>query len=199
MPASAQLRRLREGLNGPLTLGELAARLGREGTGLLVILIATPFLQPLPMGGLSMPAGLLIAAAGLQAARGADRLSLPRLAAERRLEGPALRGLLGLAERIVVFLERVSRPRGPAWARSPRLLGLAIAAVGFILALPFYLPLAAMLCALPLILLGLALIEEDGASGLLGLLAAAACVAYHVAAARLIWDLLRALARRVAA
>jgi hypothetical protein len=197
MAAAAQLRRLRDGLGGALDLGELAARLGSEGTGLLVILLSIPFLQPLPTGGLSVPAGLLIAAAGLQAARGADQLRLPAFVARKSLDEATLRRLLGLAEKAVGFLERAARPRGPAWARSPRLLGFTIAALGALLAVPFYLPFAAMVCALPLVLLGLALIEGDGACGALGLVAAAACAAYHAAVVRVAWIAASALARRV--
>ncbi len=187
MAAAAHLRRLREGLDGALTLGELAARLGREGTGLLVVLLAAPFLQPLPTAGLCIPAGLIIAAAGLRLARGGEGLVLPRLASERALEEATLRRLLGAAEKIVGWLERAARRRGPDWARSPRLLGGVLAALGAGLAVPVYVPLGAAFCAVPMVLLGLALIEEDGLCGVLGLMAAAACVAYHAAFARLVW------------
>jgi hypothetical protein len=195
---SAHLRRLRDGIDGPLTLGALAARLGREGAGLLVILLSAPFLQPLPTGGLSLPAGLLIAAAGLQTARGEGGLRLPRFAAERRLDETALRRLLGLAEKVLGVLEKATRARGPESARAPRLLGAAVAVLGLALAVPIYIPFAAMACALPLVLLGLALAEEDGVCGALGLLLAAGAVAYHVAAARLLWSAAAALARRLA-
>jgi hypothetical protein len=196
MAAAEHLRRLREGLGGPLELGELAARLGREGAGLLVILLSAPFLQPLPTGGLSVPAGLLIAAAGLKVARGTDRLVLPNFVARKRLEEVNQRRLLGLAEKTVGFLEKIARRRGPDWARSPRLVGWTIAALGAALAVPFYLPFAAMACALPLVLLGLALIEEDGACAVTGLFGAVVCFAYHVAAVRLAWLAVTALARR---
>jgi hypothetical protein len=196
MAAAEHLRRLREGLGGSLTLGELAARLGREGAGILVILLAAPFLQPLPTGGLSVPAGLLIAAAGLQVARGGERLALPEFVARRRLEEGALRSLLAAAEKVAAFLERAARRRGPAWSRSPRALGVAIAAVGALLAVPLYLPLSAMACGAALLLLGLALIEEDGLCGLLGLAAAALCMVYHVAAVRLAWSAVAAALRK---
>ena len=198
MAASEHLRRLREELGGGLTLGELSSRLGRDGAGILIILLSAPFLQPIPTGGLSVPAGLLIAAAGLQIARGGDRLNLPEFVARKRLEEPTLKKLLAIAEKLAAFLERAAHRRGPAWARSPRLLGFTIAAIGAALAVPFYMPFAAMACAVPLILLALALIEEDGASGVLGLLAAAACFVYHLAVAGLAWTWARALLRKFA-
>jgi hypothetical protein len=195
--AAAHLRRLREGLNGPLTLGELSSRLGREGAGLLVILLSAPFLQPLPTGGLAIPAGLLIAAAGLRTARGGESLRLPKLAAERRLEEPAARRLLGLAEKIVAFFERAARSRGPEFGRSPRLIGSAIVVLGLLLAAPVYIPLGAMASALPLILLGLALTEEDGLAGALGVLIGLAALAYHAAFVKLVWAATLALLRKV--
>ncbi|NNN05995.1 MAG: exopolysaccharide biosynthesis protein [Elusimicrobia bacterium] len=197
MAAAAHLRRLRGGLDGALTLGELAARLGRDGTGLLLILLAAPFLQPLPTAGLCVPAGLLIAAAGLRLARGGEGLVLPRFASERTLEEATLRRLLSAAEKIVGWLERAAKRRGPDWARSPRLIGWMIAALGAGLALPIYVPLGATVCAAPILLLGLALIEEDGACGLLGLLAAVACVAYHAAFARLAWVAIATFLKKV--
>jgi hypothetical protein len=198
MATAAHLRRLRDGIRGPLTLGALAGRLGREGVGLLVVLLSAPFLQPLPTGGLSLPAGLMIAAAGLQTARGEKGLRLPRFASERRIEEPALRRLLGLAEAVLSRLEKATRPRGPEAARSPRLLGAAVAALGLALAVPIYIPFAAMACAAPLVLLGLALAEEDGVFGAAGLLAGVLALAYHVAAARLAWAAAARLARRFA-
>jgi len=197
MAAAEHLRRLREGLGGSLTLGELAARLGREGAGILVILLAAPFLQPLPTGGLSVPAGLLIAAAGLQVARGGERVALPDFVARRRLDEGTLRRLLSAAEKVGAFLERAARRRGPGWSRAPGTLGAAIAAVGALLAVPLYLPFSAMACAAALVLLGLALIEADGLCGLLGLAAAALCAAYHVAAVRLAWFAVAAALRKI--
>ncbi|HEX4048515.1 MAG TPA: exopolysaccharide biosynthesis protein, partial [Elusimicrobiota bacterium] len=191
MAAAAHLRRLRETLTGPVTLGELSSSLGREGIGLLAFLCALPFLQPVPLAGLGTPVGLLLAAVGVQLARGREAAALPRFASERRLEAATVKRLLGTAEKILVFTERFSRPRWPAIARSPRLVGTAIVLLGCIMIVPVFVPLGNPLTAAPLALLGLALLEEDGLFCALGLAGTVLALAYHAAFARLIWSVLK--------
>ena len=191
MAAAAHLRRLRETLAGPITLGELAAKLGREGIGLLAFVIALPFLQPIPLAGLGTPVGFLLAAIGLQLARGHEAPILPRFAAERRLEEATVTRLLSLAERFLGRAERFARPRWPALARSPRLIGGAIIALGAILIVPVFVPFGNPLTAVSLALLGLALLEEDGLLCALGLAGTVLNLAYHAAFAGLLWNALK--------
>jgi hypothetical protein len=196
MSAAAHLRRLRETLAGPITLGELSKKLGRDGIGLLAFLCALPFLQPIPLAGLGTPVGFLLAAIGLQLARGHESPVLPRFAAERRLEPATVARLLSMAERVLVFAERFARPRWPGLARSPRLIGGAIVALGAIFIVPVFVPLGNPLTAAPLALLGLALLEEDGLLCALGVAGTLADLAYHAAFARLVWSVLQRSATR---
>jgi hypothetical protein len=191
MAAAAHLHRLRETLNGPVTLGELSAKLGREGIGLLAFLCALPFLQPIPLAGLGTPVGLLLAAVGLQLARGHDSPFLPRFAAERRLEEATVARLLSLAEKFLGYAERIARPRWPALANSPKLIGAAIIALASVMIVPVFVPFGNPLTAAPLALLGLALLEEDGLLCALGLAGTVVDIAYHAAFARLIWSVLK--------
>lgn len=186
MAAAAHLRRLRESLEPPVTLGSLAGRLGRDGAGLLAVLIAVPFLQPVPLAGLGTPFGLLLAAAGLQLMRGAEALSLPGFVARRPLEARVVERVLGAAEKVLGVLERWTRRRWGA-AHSPRLLGLGLVLTGAMFAVPVFVPLGNPVTAAATILLGLALLEEDGLLGLLGLLGAGASLALHAAFLALLW------------
>lgn len=181
MAAAAHLNRLRNSVVGPVTLGELTARLGLEGAGLLILLVSVPFLHPFPMAGLTIPVGLLIAATGVQLALGRQAPYLPRFVSARSLEPETVRKILGAAERLLVVLERFARPRWQAVARSPRLIGAAVTVTGFFFALPLYFPFGNLLSAAGLVLMGLGLLEEDGLLTLLGLMLAAASFAYHVA------------------
>ena len=198
MAAAAHLRRLREHLSGPVTLGDLSKKLGREGIGLLVFLCALPFLQPIPLAGLGTPVGLLLAAIGIQLARGHEAPSLPRFAAQRRLEAATVNRMLAAAEKLLGFTERFTRPRWPAIAKSPRLVGTAIVVLGGIMTVPVFVPLGNPLTAAPLALLGLALLEEDGLFCALGLAGTLAAITYHAAFAELAWQFLRRAAARVA-
>ena len=197
MAAAAHLRRLREHLAGPVTLGELSRKLGREGIGLLVFLCALPFLQPIPLAGLGTPVGLFLAAIGVQLIRGHESPVLPRFAAERRLEAATVSRMLSAAEKILGFTERFSRRRWAAAANSPRLIGAALVALGGIMFVPVFVPFGNPLTALPLALLGLSLLEEDGLLCALGLAGTLAALAYHAAFAQLVWHVLRRAAAKL--
>jgi hypothetical protein len=198
MAAAAHLRRLRETLTGPITLGELSAKLGREGIGLLAFLCALPFLQPIPLAGLGTPVGLLLAAIGIQLARGRETPVLPRFAAERRLEAETVKRLLSMAEKVLAFAERFTRPRWPALANSPKIVGTAIVALALVMIVPVFVPFGNPLTAAPLALLGLALLEEDGLLCALGLAGTGVDLAYHAAFAGLVWSILKHAAARFA-
>jgi hypothetical protein len=196
MAAAAHLRRLRENLDGPATLGELSTKLGREGVGMLLFLFALPFLQPIPLAGLGTPVGFLLAAIGIQLIRGREVADLPRFAAERRLEETTVKRLLTTAERFLTVTERLTRRRWPALGRSPRLIGASVFALSLIMILPVFVPFGNPLTAAPLALLGLALLEEDGLLCALGLAGTAVDFAYHAAFARLIWGVLKHFAAK---
>ena len=191
MAAAAHLRRLRETLDGSVTLGELSVKLGREGVGLLVFLCALPFLQPIPLAGLGTPVGILLIAAGLQLARGQAAPSLPRFAAERRLEAATVARLMTLAEKFLGYAERIARPRWPVVAKSHRLIGGAIIVLALIMIIPVFVPFGNPLTAAPLALFGLALLEEDGLLAALGLAGTVVTVAYHTEFAVLMWKLMK--------
>lgn len=197
MAAAAHLHRLREHLSGPVTLGELSKKLGREGIGLLAFLCALPFLQPIPLAGLGTPIGLVLAAIGIQLARGNETPYLPRFAAERRLEAATVDRMLSAAEKLLGYTERFTRPRWLAVAKSPRLIGTAIVVLGCIMIVPVFVPFGNPLTAAPLALLGLALLEEDGLFCALGLTGTLVTMAYHAAFAEIIWAVAKRTAARI--
>lgn len=181
MPAAEHLHRLREAVDGPLTLGELAGRLGEEGFTLLVVFLCLPFLQPVPLAGLSTVIGLYLAVAGVQHAAGRSSPWMPRWLQGRRLEERWLRRLLGLAERFFAFVERFSRPRLSALARRHDLIGLTIAGMSTLMLLPLPIPFSNMVCAVSMVLLAISHLEDDGLVAIGGYLGAAVAVGYHLA------------------
>jgi hypothetical protein len=131
--------------------------------------------------------GLLLVALGVQLAMGHDAPFLPRFVSGRRLEKATVDRLLSGAEKLLGALEAVARPRWSFAARSPRVYGAAIALLGIIFAIPVFVPFGNPLTAAPLALLGLAMLEDDGLLGALGLAGTAATFAYHGLFMRLIW------------
>lgn len=197
MAAAAHLRRLREHLSGPVTLGELSKKLGREGIGLLAFLCALPFLQPIPLAGFGTPIGIFLVAIGLQLARGHETPYLPRFAAERRIEAATADRMLAAAEKLFGFMERFTRPRWPAVVKSPRLIGSAIVVLGCIMIVPVFVPFGNPLTAGPLALLGLALLEGDGLLCALGLAGTLGAVVYHAAFAEMALRFLHRAAAKI--
>jgi len=194
MPVERHLRALEAALDGPMTLGELAARLDQDGRGLLVILLCLPFLQPVPLGGLSMVVGPVVAILGVQMARRRAQLVLPDWIARRRVEEKTLSVFLRSARRFFAVAEKVVRPRWLGAARGDRAAGAGIALSGALMSLPFPVPLSNMICAAPAALLALAAIEDDGVLAVVAWLALAFSVACHVAlvvlgaeGARVLW------------
>lgn len=181
MAAAEHLHRLRAAVDGPITLGELSARLGEEGFALLVVFLCLPFLQPVPLAGLSTAVGLYLAFAGVQHAGGRGVPWLPAWLAAKRLEERHVQRLLGLAERFFTLVEKFARPRFPALARRHDMVGFVIAGLAALLCLPLPIPFSNMSCAVGMVLLALGHLEDDGLLAAGGLLGGAAALAYHAA------------------
>lgn len=193
MGAERHVRALEAAVKGPMTLGETVERMHESGFGLVLVFVCLPFLQPLPLAGLSTVIGAFIALQGVQLARGRATLWLPRWIARRRLEERTLHSLLGFARRFFSVADRLTRPRLVALARAERAAGAGIAVCGVFLALPFPIPLSNMICALPVALLSLALLEDDGVLAALGWLGVFLMIGFHFGLVVLGADGVRAL------
>ncbi len=180
MAVERHLRALEAAVDGPLTLGELVHRMERSGFGLVIIFVCLPFLQPLPLAGLSTVLGAFIVFQGVRLVRGGKELLLPAWIANRRIEEKTLHLLLGAARRFFALADKVTRPRWRGLAANPRAAGAGIALSGALLALPFPIPLSNMICASPAVLLSLALLEEDGLLAALGWLGLLLSIAFHI-------------------
>ncbi|MBI2387502.1 MAG: exopolysaccharide biosynthesis protein [Elusimicrobia bacterium] len=185
MSVERHLVALEAAIDGPMTLGQLTRRMHHAGFGLIIIFVCMPFLQPLPLAGLSTVLGAFIALQGVQLVRGRREPHLPDWIARRRLEANTLHLLLGAARRFFALAEKVSRPRWRALAANERAVGAGIALCGALLALPFPIPLSNMICASPAVLLSLGMLEEDGLIALLGWLGIFLTVCFHVGLALL--------------
>jgi hypothetical protein len=136
-----------------------------------VLLLAFPFVLPVPSLGMALPIGTFLALAGLVLARGGTP-SLPAFLQRRQIAYPALRALAGAADR-ARGLGGVLQPRlagltsGPARAA----IGLSLFCAAFILALPIPLPLSNFFPAVAILMLAVGLIEGDGMLVLAGHLA----------------------------
>jgi len=195
MPVARHLRAIEKAVDGPMTLAELADRLNQDGFGLLIVFLCLPFLQPVPLGGLSTVVGPLIAFLGVQMARRRRELVLPGWLGRRRVEEKTLHVFLGAARRFFALAEKVVRPRWLGAARGDRAAGAGIALSGALLSLPFPIPLSNIVCAGPAAMLALAAIEDDGLLALAGWIGLMLSVGLHIAIAVLGLEGSRALWR----
>ena len=153
-----------------VTLREVLATLKGRAYTLLLLILALPFCQPLPLPGLSTLFGTVIALIGLRLS-----LKLEPWIPERMLEKPLSTRLLVVtltsAMRVLRMLEVVLRPRWSflvEWTLLHRLHGAMICVSGIFLLLPLPVPLSNVLPAFAILLLAAAMLERDGLVGILG-------------------------------
>lgn len=177
---SAELRSLVDRFDGrPLPLGTLLEATQGRGFHLLLVLLALPFVTPIPLPGLSIPFGLVVAVLGARLALG-RKPWLPQRLLRQELPPHFLAKLLGCTSRLVRLLEFFLVPRLPFVQNHElfgRIAGLLIAISGALLVLPLPLPFSNSLPAWTVILLA------AGALGRDGLFFIAGCLAFAVSAA----------------
>jgi hypothetical protein len=148
----------------PVPLGAILEATGDRGFHLLLLLIALPFLTPIPLPGLSIPFGLVVAVIGARLAVG-RRPWLPQRLLQRELSPRFLNRLLRGASRMVALLELLLRPRlrfVQEFFVFRRLAGLLIAVSGLYLVPPLPVPFSNALAALTVVLLAAGALERDG-------------------------------------
>lgn len=123
---------------GGVTLRALVPKQDARAHALVTVLFSVCFLHPIPMPGVSMVFGTIIAIAGLRMAarRG---LWVPERWLDRPLPAAALAVVFSAGRRVALKLESVIKPRW-AWLASHehavRFHGAAVAVCGFLLLIP---------------------------------------------------------------
>jgi hypothetical protein len=150
--------------------GDLTAAMRNRAFGILFLLFGIPICLPIP--GLATICGFIIALIAAQMILGRDNLWLPQMLAKRSFARKDLQRVLGKAEPWIQWMERFAKPRMALFAdaRSRRIVGL----VGFILGLallPAIPVIGAIPLGIPVCILGLGLVERDGAFILAGYVA----------------------------
>lgn len=164
-PFSEELRHLaNQFVKRPATLAALLAATQGRGFDLLLLLIALPFLTPIPLVGLSTPFGLVVFLIGMRLAVGRQPW-LPRRLLEREFPSGFLVKVLGTASRFVRWLEFLLRPRFRFLHEQMiyrRAAGTLIMLSGLLLLLPLPIPFTNSLPALTVVLLAAGALERDG-------------------------------------
>ncbi len=146
---------------GNLTLGDLRARLGEKGFGLLLLVLSLPSALPVPAPGYSTPFGLLLSLLGLQMICGKQPW-LPARAQARPLRAKVWSKLFGVGAKWLARTERFIRPRLPAITSSigHGFSGIFVLLMGLLMILPI--PLTNTLPAIVIFCIGIGLSQQDG-------------------------------------
>lgn len=165
--------------NRPVRLAEILESTQGRGYHLLLLLVALPFVGPIPLPGFSVPFGLVVSVLGLRLA--IDRGPwLPQRLLQREVSAAALRRVITATKRVVRGMEFVVRPRlgfVPNHGVFSRIAGALITLSGAMLMLPVPLPFSNSLPAWTVILLSASALGRDG------LLFFAGCVMFLISAA----------------
>lgn len=165
-----------------VTLREVIYVLGGRAYTLLVLLLALPFVTPIPIPGLSTPFGLAIALIALRLAIG-QRPWLPMKLQRKELPAGFFGRLFAVAEKVLRFLEKFLRPRLTFLTDTPHLrqlhaVLLLVAALALLLPLPI--PLTNTFPAWTILLIAAGLLERDGGFVVAGYVVFAAGVLYFI-------------------
>jgi hypothetical protein len=165
---------------GPVTLGELFVLCGPQGHAFLAIFLVLPFLQPLPLPGVSSAIGLALAAIGVFVAL--DRPPwLPARVARVAIDSETVSRICVALEALFGRLEKYVRPRGQTmfarrWFRIAN--GLVWVAHAVVFSLPLPIPFSNAFPATVVFLMALGVLEEDVALIALAYVGALANVAF---------------------
>jgi hypothetical protein len=147
-----------------VTFGEILNEIGLRGHAILCFILSLPFLQPIPLAGLSTVIGLVIALIGALLAFNVPP-KLPKRVSSRSISPELLLKVSEFGHRFLIRIERFIRPRGIGFQNSAVVRAasaLLICACGFLLALPLPIPFSNAVPAWAIAITSLGIVERDG-------------------------------------
>lgn len=147
-----------------LFVEDIIATFGHRSLSLCIIFFTIPFLQPIPLLGLSTPFGVLLALLGFLIMTGRP-LKLPRRILRKHVSEKIVVSSCDILLKFLNRLEVLLRPRLEWWTTNPlsqKINGFLTVFFAILLALPLPIPLTNAFPAWFLLLNALGEVEEDG-------------------------------------
>jgi hypothetical protein len=172
-------------LKGDLSLQEIFDIFGSDGHYVLITFLILPFLQPIPLLGLSTPFGILIISVSVLAYLKKPPW-IPKKWAQKQVSAKTASKIAEGSEKVFEKLTKILHPRlkflfhGPL--RTINMISLVLNA--FLLALPLPIPFSNTIPSWAIALLALAHLEEDGLFVILSHLASIGCLVYFFSIAK---------------
>lgn len=175
----------------PLTLGEAVDTLDEAAYSFISIILVLPFMQPIPLGPLTVIGGVTFAVLGLQLLRGHESPVLPKRIRAVEMNERHWRMLVNVCLKLLGFCRKFTRPRYE-WVfegqRGHQIGGFVLVISGLLMAIPFgVLPLNNMLPGLSILLYGIGELEQDGMMVFAAFVALAATLLYFGAFFIALW------------
>lgn len=150
----------------PLTLGEALDSLDEAAYGFIAVILALPFLQPVPLGPITVVGGVAFAVLGWQLLCGHESPVLPKSVREVALSEKSWRILVNVCLKILGFCRKFAKPRHThllSGRLGQKLGGFVLLSGGALMAIPFgVLPFNNMLPGLAILFYAIGELEEDG-------------------------------------
>lgn len=153
-----------------LKLEEIFHFLSGRGYAALLVLLSLPMCFPLHIPGMSTPFGILLAFLGFRLAF-AKKLWWPHWILNKEISSDHVGKAVNMTIKGVKWSQKVIRPRFLPLTASPiahRLNGIFIFFLAVLLAIPLPIPFTHLIAAVPIFLISLALLEDDGVVLLIG-------------------------------
>lgn len=128
----------------PLTLGEALDTLDQSGYALIALIMVLPFVQPIPLGPLTVAGGLAFAMLGWQMWRGHDSPVLPKKIRDVAMSEKSWGILVKACIKIVGFCRTFTKPRYAELVtgrRGQKIGSFILMLAGSLMAIPFVVPL----------------------------------------------------------
>ena len=154
------------------SLKEIFRHLAGRGYAAILVLFSIPFCLPITIPGVSTLFGLTMAFIGLRVAFG-KRLWWPQWLLAKEISFDTLEKIVKNVLWVIAKLKKFLHPRWTMLVYQPllhRMHGLIICALSLLLALPLPIPFTNMLAAVPILLIALGILEDDGLCIIIGYL-----------------------------
>ena len=150
----------------PLTFGEALDTLDEVAYALIALILVLPFLQPIPLGPLTVIGGITFATLGWQMWRGHESPVLPQKIRQVEISAKVWGILAKVCSKVMQFCQRFCKPRYVNLVngrKGQKTGGLVLIAAGLLMAIPFgVLPLNNMLPGFAILFYCIGELENDG-------------------------------------
>jgi hypothetical protein len=164
---------------GEITLRDIFNIFGDDGHYLLIFFLILPFLQPVPLFGLSTPFGILISIVAVFAFKNKPPF-IPQRWADKKLPRQTVLKIAEGAEKLFHKLSFILHPRWPTFFKHPLKIVSTILIVlnAILLALPLPIPFSNAFPAWMILFQALGHLEDDGFLILLSYIQTILCLLY---------------------